>query len=126
MSDSDERSTGPDDCSFTLSNEQAEALSKRSVDEEVEIFSTLGSETRYRILLILDTAENPVCVCELEPYLEVGQSSISQSLSRLRKDGLVSRTKEGRWRYYEPTPLAERLIQTVRDRPGADAPVPGF
>ncbi|WP_255193108.1 winged helix-turn-helix domain-containing protein [Natronobeatus ordinarius] len=126
MSDSDERSTGPADCSFVLSEEQVDELSDRSVDEEIEIFSTLGSETRYRILLILDAAEKPVCVCELEPYLEVGQSSISQSLSQLRKDGLVSRTKEGRWRYYEPTPLAERLIQTVRDRHGVDAPVPGF
>ena len=122
MSDHDRRSTGPSDCSFVLTDEQIDALSNRSIDEEIEIFSTLGSETRYRILLILDAADQPVCVCELEPYLDVGQSSISQSLSRLRKDGLVSRTKDGRWRYYEPTPLAERLIGSVRTRLDVETP----
>ena len=102
-----------EECEFALTDQQVEELSKRPIHEEIEVFSTLGSETRYRILLILHEADDPVCVCELEPHLEVGQSSISQSLSRLRKAGLVTRTKEGRWRYYEPTPLAEHLAGVV-------------
>lgn len=102
-----------DSCEMALTDRQVSELSERAIHEEIEIFSTIGSETRYRILLILHEADDPVCVCELEPHLEVGQSSISQSLSRLRKAGLVTRTKEGRWRYYEPTPLAEHLIGMV-------------
>lgn len=109
------------ECELVLSEDDATPFSDRDVDEEVEVFATLGSETRYRILLLLDAADGPVCVCELEPHLEVGQSSISQSLSKLRKADLVSRTKEGRWRYYEPTPKAERLLETV---PGAMTDTP--
>jgi len=104
-----------EDCEFALTDAALERLSNRRVTEQVELFSTIGNETRYRILLFLTEAEAPVCGCELEPYLDVGQSSISQSLTRLHRTGLVTRTKEGRWRYYEPTETAERLVKLVEE-----------
>jgi DNA-binding transcriptional ArsR family regulator len=110
-----DRTGEPDDCAFVLDEADLEQLSNRSISDHVELFSTIGNETRYRILLFLAEAESPVCGCELEPYFEVGQSTISQSLTRLHKAGLVTRTKEGRWRYYEPTETAERLVGLVED-----------
>ncbi|MCY4732972.1 metalloregulator ArsR/SmtB family transcription factor [Natronomonas gomsonensis] len=104
-----------DDCESAFDAATLDRLSACSVDEQVDLLSTLGNDTRYRVLLFLTEAETAVCGCELEPHLDVGQSSISQSLNRLRKAGLVTRTKEGRWRYYEATETAERLVDLVED-----------
>ena len=108
----------PPDCKTnTFSNEDLAVLDQ-SVDDEVELFAALANDTRYRILRLVDSIDEPVCGCSLEPHLDVGQSSISQSLSRLRSAGLLTRTKDGRWRYYDTTPLAETLLESLeRDRP---------
>lgn len=103
----------PNGCDFALCDSDVEQLSNRSVTDQVDLFSTIGNETRYRILLFLTEADAPVCGCELEPHFDVGQSTISQSLTRLRRAGLVTRSKEGRWRYYGPTETAERLVELV-------------
>lgn len=101
----------PEGCDPTLRDADVDRLLSRSVTDQADLFSTIGNETRYRILLFLMEADAPVCGCELEPHFDVGQSSISQSLTRLRKAGLVTRSKEGRWRYYEPTETAEQLVK---------------
>ena len=113
MTPDDSRRDGPDGCELSLDDGAIASVTDRSLETQVELFSTLGNETRYRILLLLTEADEPVCGCEIEPHLDVGQSSISQSLSRLRKAGLVSRTKDGRWRYYEPTEIGETLAALV-------------
>lgn len=80
---------------------------------ERDVFSALGNETRYRILLVLRESDGPVCVSEIEPHLAVGQSAISRSLRVLQRNGLVSREKRGRRRYYESTTLADRLLAVL-------------
>lgn len=112
---SEDPRNGIQECDTGLSTEQLEAVLSRSLEAETDIFSAISNETRYRILLLADAAEGDVCGCELEPYLDVKQSSISQSLSRLRKAGLLSRRKEGRWRYYDTTALAENLLTVLTD-----------
>lgn len=111
-------------CDTGLSTEQVEAVTSQSIQTDAETFSAISNETRYRILLLADAADGDVCGCELEPHLNVKQSSISQSLSRLRKAGLLSRRKDGRWRYYDTTELAEDLIEVmaVRDQRSKIAP----
>ena len=113
MTSDDSRRNGPEGCELSIDDDTIASVTDRPLETQVDLFSTLGNETRYRILLLLAEADGPVCGCEIEPYLDVGQSSISQSLSRLRKAGLVSRTKDGRWRYYEPTEIGERLVALV-------------
>lgn len=110
-----ERSGPPRGCDLVLQDANVDDLSIQSVADQVEILSTVGNETRYRILLFLTATEDAVCGCELEPHFDVGQSSISQSLTRLHKVGLLDREKEGRWRYYEATETAERLVELVED-----------
>ena len=102
MSDS---STDPiEGCDPKLSSKQLEDTLSKPVDIETERFAALANETRYRILLLADAADGGVCGCELEPHLDVKQSSISQSLSR---------RKEGRWRYYDTTAVAESLLAAI-------------
>ncbi len=106
----------PEGCELGISPEDLDEIRRRPVDKETDVFAALANETRYEILLLVDTADDPVCGCELEPHLDVGQSSISQSLSRLCDAGLLTRTKDGRWRYYDTTALAETLLANIGGR----------
>jgi ArsR family transcriptional regulator len=82
---------------------------------DVGVLSALGNETRYEALRLVAGVADGVCVCEIQPALGVSQSAVSQALSRLHGAGLVTRRKEGRWRYYSATPTAERLLDTLDD-----------
>jgi len=116
MTDEDGTGVSPS-CEPTVSNETMAELVERPIDEELELFSALANETRLRILQIVDAADGEVCGCELKPHLDVGQSSISQSMSRLQKAGLLTRRKDGRWRYYDTTPKATQLLGAVEPEP---------
>jgi ArsR family transcriptional regulator len=97
-------------------------LPEQALAADVDVLATLGSETRYETLRLIADADNPVCVCELEPALGVSQGAVSQALSRLSSAGLVDRQKEGRWRYYSATPRAERILRVLDEtrRPDDD------
>jgi DNA-binding transcriptional ArsR family regulator len=90
------------------------------VDRDVEILKTLGSETRYRIVRLLAAAAGERCVCEITPVFEVSDSAVSHALSDLTDAGLLSRRKEGTWRYYRTTDRAERLVEALDATRGAD------
>ena len=77
------------------------------------IFAVLGNETRYRIARTLAVADEELCVCELEPLVDVSESAVSHALSDLVDAGLISRRKAGNWRYYTTTDLAETLFETA-------------
>ncbi len=84
------------------------------------VFAVLGDETRYRLARALATAGDELCVCELEPLVDVSESAVSHALSDLVDAGLVSRRKDGNWRYYDATDLAAELL-AVADAEEGDA-----
>jgi ArsR family transcriptional regulator len=88
-------------------------LSADALTDDVERFAAAGNDTRYEALRYVAAAEDGLCVCDLEPALGVSQGAVSQALSRLFTAGLVTRRKEGKWRYYEATPAAHRLLETM-------------
>lgn len=91
-------------------------LSDTVVETDVELLSVVSNETRYRSLrLIAQAGEDELCVCTLQSELDVSQSAVSQALSRLWDAELVTRRKEGRWRYYRTTDRAERLLNALDD-----------
>lgn len=89
------------------------ALTESELAADVQTLATLGNDTRYEALRLIATAEDGICVCDLEPELGVSQSAVSQALSRLFSAGLVDRRKEGRWRYYSATPRANRILDVL-------------
>ena len=95
------------------------SLDEEGLDSDLETLAAVASETRYRALRLLADADGEVCVCELEPALGVSQGAVSQGLSRLAGAGLVTRRKEGRWRYYDTTDRAERLLTVLDETRGA-------
>jgi ArsR family transcriptional regulator len=93
-------------------------LSEHDVELDVRVFSALSNDTRYEALRLLAAADDELCACELVPELDVNQSTISRALGALHQADLVTRRKDGRWRYYTTTPRAEKLltaIDTTRD-----------
>ncbi|PSP32926.1 ArsR family transcriptional regulator [Halobacteriales archaeon QH_10_67_22] len=99
----------------------AHGLSEDELADDVGTLSALGNDTRYEALRLIAESDEGVCVCELEPALGVSQGAVSQALSRLYAAGLVSRRKEGRWRYYTATDRARRLLGALDESRPTDA-----
>jgi ArsR family transcriptional regulator len=109
----DEHASTMDSCCTELSG-----IDEEVVSEDLQLLSAMGNDTRYELLRHIANAEDGVCVCDLHTTVSVSQSAVSQALSRLYSAGLVSRRKEGSWRYYETTQASEALLSTLDDLRG--------
>jgi len=65
--------------------------------------------TRLAILCLL--REGEVCVCELEPALDLRQANISQHLSILRRANLVTSRREGLRVFYRV--VDDRVFEAI-------------
>lgn len=72
------------------------SLREEAVTADVERLAALANPTRYEALRLIAEADDALCVCEIEPALEVSQGAVSQALARLDSAGLVERRKQGR------------------------------
>lgn len=102
-------------CCETGQDGPASGVSAEAVRGDVEVLSALGNDTRYELVRRVAAADGDVCVCDLEGAVGVSQSAVSQGLSRLYSAGLLTRRKEGSWRYYDTTETAEALLATLAD-----------
>lgn len=89
--------------------ERATALA----NEDVPVLSALANDTRYGLVRALVEANEELCVCELHPLFDVSEGAVSYALSELVEAELVERREDGRWRHYEATDRAERLLATL-------------
>ena len=80
---------------------------------DLNTLKALGNNTRYTIIRLLVAADDELCVCEFAPLLDVSESAVSHALSELVDAGLVTRRKEGTWRYYRATDRAEQLVAAL-------------
>jgi ArsR family transcriptional regulator len=79
------------------------------------LFSALADRTRLRLLNLIRNDE--VCVCFFVEVLKTNQPKISRHLAYLRRAGVVSARREGKWIHYriaEPSePHAARVMREV-------------
>lgn len=80
---------------------------------DLTALKTLGNDTRYEIVHILGATTEELCVCEIAPLVGVSDSAVSHALSDLTDAGLVTRRKDGTWRYYDTTERAEQLVAAL-------------
>lgn len=66
-----------------------------------------------RLRIIAALRERELCVCELCDALAATQSTLSTHLRVIRKAGLVSARKEGKWMYYAIAPDAKGLVDSL-------------
>ena len=66
-----------------------------------------------RLVILCRLAESPATVGELEEFLGIRQSAVSQQLARLRLEGLVEAERDGRTIRYSIADERTRLVVTV-------------
>ena len=81
-----------------------------------KLFSALADRTRLRLINLIGDSE--VCVCFLVEILKIGQPKISRHLAYLRRAGVVTARREGKWMHYRltepPDQHAARIFREVR------------
>jgi DNA-binding transcriptional ArsR family regulator len=89
-----------------------------AAEADLRALKALSNDTRYAIVRLLVGAGRELCVCEINPVVDVSDSAISHALSDLHDAGLVTRRKDGTWRYYEPTGRAAALLAALDETRG--------
>jgi Predicted transcriptional regulators len=87
-------------------------------DYSIELFfKALADRTRLRIIHLI--GDDEVCVCFFVEVLRTNQPKVSRHLAYMRRAGLVSARREGKWMNYKlvepPDPHAARIFREVRD-----------
>jgi DNA-binding transcriptional ArsR family regulator len=89
------------------------ALREHATDA-ARLMKALGNENRLMILCVL--AEGELSVGELNERIPLSQSALSQQLSRLRTEGLVTTRRESQTIFYALSPgPADRIIKVLHD-----------
>lgn len=79
----------------------------------VQVHKAIAHAARLRILASL--RGGPLCVCQMTVVVNLAASTVSEHLSELRKAGLISDRKEGRWVEYRlsDSALAEGVFDPI-------------
>jgi ArsR family transcriptional regulator len=97
----------------------APALSDDEAVATAGVFRALADPARVRIVNVLATSGEPVCVCNLVEPLGLSQPTVSHHLRKLMDAGLVAREERGRWAYYSLRPESVRTLTALVDMKGA-------
>ncbi len=80
------------------------------------LFKALADTTRLRLINLI--GEDEVCVCFFVEVLKINQPKISRHLAYLRRAGVVSARRDGKWMHYRliepPDPHAANIFREVR------------
>lgn len=87
------------------------------------LFSALADPTRLRLLNLMRGRE--ICVCYFVQVLRQPQPKISRHLAYLRKSGIVSSRREGKWMHYSilrpadpgASAILDAALNSLRDSP---------
>lgn len=77
------------------------------------LFKALADPNRVRIVNILATNPEPVCVCDITGSVGLTQPTVSFHLKKLVGAGLLDREQRGVWAYYSLNPKAMEQLSGV-------------
>ena len=87
-------------------------VQRAEAERMAQIAKALGDPIRLQLVDVLRRHAGKVCVCELVPLFDVGQSTLSHHLKRLREAGIVDAERRGLWAYYYVRPDALKELAT--------------
>ena len=88
------------------------ALMHQAADAASELLKSLAN--RHRLLILCQLIDGERAVGDLAAFLGVRDSTVSQHLALLRKDGLVQTRRDGQTIYYAiASPEAKRVLETL-------------
>jgi DNA-binding transcriptional ArsR family regulator len=83
-----------------------------AADQASELLKSLGN--RHRLLILCQLTEAEHSVGDLAAFLKLRDSTVSQHLSLLRRDGLVQARRDGQTIWYSiASPPARRVLETL-------------
>ena len=76
---------------------------------KIEIFKAIADNTRLRIINLLLSTDEALCVCELVGALRLPQYQVSKHIGILKNIGLVRTERKGTWVYYSLSSGSDNL-----------------
>jgi ArsR family transcriptional regulator len=95
----------------------ASVLSEDEASATAALFAALGNPARVRLVNVLASSGEPVCLCNLIEPLGLAQATVSQHLKRLVEAGLVRREERGKWSYFSLDSEAFERVAALADLP---------
>ena len=96
----------------------------RMSDEEAEataaVFKALSDPARVRVVNLLASTREPLCVCHLTEPLGLSQATVSFHMKKLLDAGLLEREQRGVWAYYSLREDAKRRLSAILDLEGGE------
>jgi len=81
-------------------------LTRAEAVELERLFKAIADRHRVRILNLLASSDEAVCVCAIVPALGLAQPTVSYHLKLLVDAGLLERERRGRFSFYSTAPGA--------------------
>ncbi len=78
-----------------------------------ELFAALGDPARVRIVNLLCTAADALCVCDITDAIGLSQPTVSFHLKKLLGARLLERQQRGKWAHYSMRPGALAELSVV-------------
>ncbi len=86
---------------------------RENAAQAAKLLKAMSNENR--LLILCHLGEKEMSVSELNSFIDLSQSSLSQHLARLRKDGLVKTRRESQTIYYTiANPSVVKLIALMQ------------
>ncbi|MFC5175269.1 metalloregulator ArsR/SmtB family transcription factor [Nocardioides taihuensis] len=80
-------------------------MSAAQAGQVVPLLKAVADPTRLRLLsLVLSHEGGEACVCDLTPYFDLSQPTISHHLKVLHESGVLQRERRGTWIFYRARP----------------------
>ena len=91
-----------------------EPMSSDQSKQVAPLMKALADPARLRLLSIVLSHEGAeACVCDLTPYFDLSQPTISHHLKVLHEAGLLNREKRGTWVFYQARAEAMQALANL-------------
>ena len=91
----------------------APSISEDEAQATADLFKALADPHRVKIVNLLATTDEPVCVCDITAEIDLGQPTISFHLKKLAGAGLLNREQHGTWAYYSLDADAMKKLSSI-------------
>jgi ArsR family transcriptional regulator len=97
-------------------------ISADQAQQVASLLKAIAEPARLRLLsLVLSHEGAEACVCDLTPYFDLSQPTISHHLKVLHDSGLLDREKRGTWVFYKARPEAMEALGSLFTISGSPA-----
>jgi len=91
-----------------------EPMSADQAAQVAPLLKAIADPARLRLLsIVLSHEGQEACVCDLTPYFDLSQPTISHHLKVLHETGLLDRERRGTWVFYKARPRAMAALVTL-------------